>query len=230
MRDGDPGLGHEVADVAGHAVDVRDAVVHVEGLALAQELAAQRLADCGRIVLADVGEDGAAVGRWSVDHGEVPDAGQGHLQGARNGTGRQRQHVDALGHALHGLLVGHAEALLLVDDEETEVLELHVLGQQPVRADDHVDAPVGQALHDGPLLGRRQEAAEQLHPHRVGRVAVGEGLGVLAGQQRGRSQHRCLRPVLHRLEDGAHGHLGLAEPDVAAHQTVHRPRLLHVAP
>ena len=125
-------------------------------------------------------------------------------------------------------LCGHAEALFLVDDEEAEFLELHVLGQQPVRADDDVDAPVGQALHDGPLLGRRQEAAEQLHPHRVGRVAVGEGLGVLARQQGRRGQHGGLRPVLHRLEDGAHGHLGLAEPDVAAHQAVHRPRLLHV--
>ena len=135
-------------------------------------------------------------------------------------------HVDALGHAFHGLLVGHAEALLLVDDEETEFLELHVLGQQPVRADDHVDAPVGQALDDGPLLGRRQEAAEQLDPHRVGRVAVREGLGVLARQQGRRSQHRSLRPVLHRLEDGAHGHLRLAEPDVAAHETVHRAAAL----
>ena len=34
------------------------------------------------------------------------------------------------------------------------VLELHVLGQQAVRADDDVDAPVGQALHDLALLGR----------------------------------------------------------------------------
>ena len=35
-----------------------------------------------------------------------------------------------------------------------EVLELHVLGQQAVGADDHVDAPVGQSLHDLALLGR----------------------------------------------------------------------------
>ena len=126
--------------------------MHVKGLALAQELAPDRLADRSGSLLADVGEDGAAVGRWSVDHGEVPDAGQGHLQRPRNGARRQGQHVDALGHAFHGLLVGHAEALFLVDDEQTEVLELHVLGQQPVRADDHVDAPVGQAL-------RRRRAA-----------------------------------------------------------------------
>ena len=33
----------------------------------------------------------------------------------------------------------HAEALLLVDDEQAEVLELHVLGEQAVGADHHVD-------------------------------------------------------------------------------------------
>ena len=83
--------------------------------------------------------------------------GQRHLQRARDGAGRQREHVDALGHALHGLLVRHPEALLLVDHQEAEVLELHVLGQQAVGADDDVDAPVGQPLHDlraaGPATG-----------------------------------------------------------------------------
>ena len=78
------------------------------------------------------------------------------------------------------------------------------------------------------LLRRREEPAEELDPDRVGRVPVGERLGVLAGQQRRGRQHRRLRPVLHRLEDGAHRHLGLAEADVAADQTVHRPRLFHV--
>ncbi len=70
---------------------------------------------------------------------------------------------------------------------------------------------------------------EQLDPDRIGRVAVGEGLRVLAGQQRRRGEHRGLRPVLHRLEDGPHRDLGLAETDVAADQPVHRSRLLHVA-
>jgi len=35
--------------------------------------------------------------------------------------------------------VRHAEALLLVHDEESEVLEADVLRQQSVRADDDVD-------------------------------------------------------------------------------------------
>ena len=152
VGDRHPGLGDHGADVAGDPVDVRHAVVHVEGLPLAQHLAAERLADRRGIVLPDVGEDRPPVGRRRVDHGEVADARQRHLQRARDGAGGERQHVDALGHALDGLLVGHPEALFLVDHQDPELLELDVLGQQAVRADDHVDAPVGQSLHDLALL------------------------------------------------------------------------------
>ena len=204
--------------------------MHVEGLPLAQQLAAQSLADGRGVVLAHVGQDRPPVGRRGVDHGEVPDAGQRHLEGARDRAGREREHVDTLGHTLDRLLVRDPEALLLVDHQEAKVLERHVLGQQTVGADDHVDAPVGQALDDLALLRRREEAAEQLDPDRIRGVAVGEGLGVLAGEQRGRRQHGGLRPVLHRLEHRTHGDLGLAEADVAADQAVHRPRLLHVPP
>ena len=37
------------------------------------------------------------------------------------------------------LLVRDAETLLLVDDEQAEIPELHVLREQPVRADDDFD-------------------------------------------------------------------------------------------
>ena len=50
------------------------------------------------------------------------------------------------------LLVLHAEALLLVDDEQPEVLELHVVGEQPVRADHDVDLARSTPAHDRVLL------------------------------------------------------------------------------
>jgi hypothetical protein len=55
-----------------------------------------------------------------------------------------------------------------------------------------------------------------------------EGLGVLLGEQRGGDEHRRLLAVLDGLEHGPHRHLGLAEPDVAAHQAVHGHVGLHV--
>ena len=61
VRDDDAGLGHELADAARDVLDVADAVVHEERLALAQQLAAERLGDGALVELADVGEDRLAV-------------------------------------------------------------------------------------------------------------------------------------------------------------------------
>ena len=45
---------------------------------------------------------------------------------------------------LEPFLVGDAEMLLLVDDDEAEVLELDGLAEQRMGADDDVDAAVGE--------------------------------------------------------------------------------------
>ena len=60
------------------------------------------------------------------------------------------------------------------------------------------------------------------------RVALGEGLLVLADEQRRRHEDRDLLAVLDRLERRAHRDLGLAVADVAADEPVHRDLLLHV--
>ena len=79
------------------------------------------------VVLADVGEDRLAVGRRGVEQREVADAGEAHLEGAGDGRGVMREHVDVRAQLLDGLLVLDAEALLLVDDQQAEVLELDAL-------------------------------------------------------------------------------------------------------
>ena len=109
---------------AADLVDVLHPVVHVEDLALAQQLAADGLGHGPLVVLADVGEDGLAVGRRRVEQRQVADAGEAHLQRAGDRRGGEREHVDVGRQLLDGLLVLHAEALLLVDDEQAEVLEV----------------------------------------------------------------------------------------------------------
>ena len=61
---------------------------------------------------------------------------------------------------LQPLLVGDAEALLLVDDDEAEPLELDALGEHRVGADDDVDRAVGQAFLGRLGLGGGDEARE----------------------------------------------------------------------
>ena len=228
VGDGDAGLGHELAEARRAVLDVLHAVVHEEHLALAQELATDGLGHGPLVVLPHVGEDRLAVRRRGVQQRQVADAGERHLEGPGDGRGRQREHVDVGLHLLDRLLGAHAEALLLVDDEQAQVLEGDVAGQEAVGPDDEVHLAGRQPLRHRARLGRGEEPGEQLDPHGVGREAVGEGLEVLGGEERGRHQQGHLLAVLDGLEGGPQRHLGLAEADVAADQAVHRGLGLHV--
>ena len=153
VGDGDAGLGHQLGQPRRLLLDVPDPVVHEEDLALAQQLAADGLGDGPLVVLADVGEDRLAVGGRRVEQGEVADAGEAHLEGARDGRGGEGEHVDVGAELLDRLLVRHTEALLLVDHQQAQVLELQVARQQPVGADHDVDLAGGHPLDDRTGLG-----------------------------------------------------------------------------
>ena len=129
------------------------------------------------------------------------------------------------------LLVRHAEPLLLVHDQQPEIAELHVLRQQPVRADDDVDLAGGEIRRASRFCSAFDaEAADHVDADREAREALLQRLLVLERQHRRRREKRDLLAVHHRLERGAHRDFGLAVADVAAEQPVHRRRRLHVAP
>ena len=141
VADGDPRAGHQAPHALGGRLDRLDAVVDVEDLPAAVELAADRVAHQPVVVLRDPRLDREAGLRRRLDHRQVADADEGEVQGARDRRGRQGQHVDLAPHRLDALLVRHAEALLLVHDEQAEIGEADVLREDPMRPDQDVDAP-----------------------------------------------------------------------------------------
>jgi hypothetical protein len=120
------------------------------------------------------------------------------------------------------LLVLDPEVLLLVDDDETEVLEPDLLRQHRVGADDDLELAGLEALARlrGFLGGG--ETRQAPHLDRPAFEPLGEGLEVLAGQQGRRRHDRHLLPAHGHDEGCAQRHLGLAEANVAADQPVHR--------
>ena len=127
------------------------------------------------------------------------------------------------------LLLLDAEALLLVDDEQAEVLAGARRGRAarcvPMRMSTSPAVEGGDGLL---LLLGRAEAADVVDRERVVLEALGEGAEVLLGEDRRRRQHEHLLAVVGRLERGAQRDLGLAVADVAADEAVHRLRALHV--
>ena len=123
MRDRDPRLGYQVAQLPGGPLDRLDPVVQVEHLPVAQQLAVDRRGHLPLVVRADERQHRVPFLRRRRDGGHLADAGDRHLQRARDRRGRHREHVHLGTQLLEELLVFHAEALLLVHHHEAELLE-----------------------------------------------------------------------------------------------------------
>ena len=126
VADDDARVRHQRCDAFGHGVDVDDAVVQVKNLASAIELALDGVANDALVVLRDDGFDGQTVLRRRFDRAHVARAGEREIERARNRRGAEREHIDELAQQFEFLLVHHAEALLLVDDDQAEIFELDV--------------------------------------------------------------------------------------------------------
>ena len=228
VADEDAGLGQEGADAEGEGFDGRDAVVEEVDLAAAVDLALDGVADQAFVVIGDDGLDGETVLGRGLEGGEVAGAGEGEVEGARDGGGGEGEDVDGLAEEFELFLVADAELLFLVDDDEAEVLELDVGRDDAVGSDDDVDGPVGCGLEDGALLFGRAEAGEEFDAHGVLGHAIAEIVVVLLGEDGGGDEDGDLFSSEHGLEGGADGDLGLAEADVAAEESIHGLGGLHV--
>jgi len=85
-----------------------------------------------------------AVARWRFNHAQVARADKREVQRARNGRGAHRQHMHVRPQMLELFLMPHAKTMLLVNDDESEILEMHIRAEQPVRADDDVEPAIAQ--------------------------------------------------------------------------------------
>ena len=197
-------------------------------LSAALEFAQHSFADHAIALAAHKSLDGQAPLRRGRNHAQVAQTFQSHAQGARNRRGGEREHIDLGAKGLHGLFVTHAKAVFLVNDEQPQALELHVLAEQLVRADDDVDGAVSHTLDGGGDLLGRAKAAHLGHLDRPFGKAVHQRLVVLLGQQRGGRQQRHLLAAGDRNEGRTQRDLGFAKADVAADQPVHGPRADHV--
>src|SRR6266540_595683 len=209
-------------------VDRLDAVVQVEALTAALDLALERELHHLFVEFAHRRADRPATFGRRLNDGDVPQPREGHVQRARDRRRAEREDVDLEPQRAQQLLLRDAEALLLVEDDEAELLRDHVAAEDAVRPDQNVHLArleVGEHLLH---LARWAEARDHLHAHRKVAVACAEGMPVLLGEDRRRREHQRLLPVDCDGEGGADRNLCLAEADVAAHEPVHRSGRLEV--
>ena len=122
----------------------------------------------------------------------------------------------------------HAKPLLLVDDEQGQIGDLHILRDQPVGADDDVDLALRGGRQNGLYLLRRPEPRERLDAGTRLAEPTAEGVEVLLTEHGRRDQDGHLLAVAYRLVGGTDRNLGLAEAHITAEQPVHGLVGLHV--
>ena len=115
---GDARLRHELADFGGHVIDIGHAVVHEKDLSFTHELTANRGGNLAVGARADEGQHGVALLGGGGQRRGFANTGQRHFEGARDRGCAHGQHVHVGAHLLQLFLMFHAEALLLVNDDQ----------------------------------------------------------------------------------------------------------------
>ena len=216
MPNGDACFGHQLAQAARKGVDVGHAIIKEINLTVAGNLAQDGVAHQAFVIVHHIGLHGDALLGRGFQQAHIAHAHHAHVQRARDGRGAEGEHIHALFQVFDALLVRYAKALLLVDNQQPQILKLHILAQQPVGA--HQDIALARGgMADGLALRLgRAEAADHIDIDREIMEALEACIIVLLRQDGSGRQQRHLLAILHRLEGRAHGHLGFAVAHVAA--------------
>ena len=143
----------------------------------------------------------------------------------------------------------YAETVLLVHDDQTQIVEAHLIGKQGVGANHNLGGAVGEFLQYLALGAGTHGGGQQAHTHTAGfRPAPrGDSLGrtggriisirvfgrrhipqdvqhrtqMLLGKHLGRGEHRGLAARIGNLQHGAQSHHGLTGTHITLQQAVH---------
>ena len=228
VADDDAGLGHQGLDAVSEQFDGFHAVVQQENLSSALQLAFHGLFHDAFVVRAHACLDGLPVDGRGFNGAHVTCSHQGNVQGAGNGRGGQRQHVNSLEAFLEFFLVSDAEALFLVNDYQAQIFHGYVIGNEPVRAYDDVHSSRSEPFQRGADVRRAAEAAEHFNTYGVFAHAFLERAEMLFRQYGGGDQHGRLAASRHAFEGGADGNFRFSEAHVSADQAVHGAGGFHV--
>ena len=114
-----------------------------------------------------------------------------------NRCGRQCQHINVFLKLFDFFLMSHAEALLLINDQQPQILKFHIGRQNPVCSDHDIHQSLFQIRHRPFLFRGCPETAQQIHSDREILHALHKGIVMLLGEDRRRHQIDYLLSLIH---------------------------------
>ena len=228
VGNGDADIFQHLGKPVRRPVDILNPVVEIVDLSSPLQFPPDGVRNQAPVMLHDKGLNRNPVFWRFIDGGHVADAAEGHVHCPRNRGCRKRQHINPPGEFLDVFFVRHAEALLLIHNQEPEIFKPDIFGKQPVGSDHQIAFPALQIFQGLAVPSAVSQAAEGFNLHRETEKALQRRLVVLLGQDGGRHKNGRLLSVQHAFHDGAERHLCFPEADIPAQQPVHRDRGFHV--
>src|SRR5438270_2753748 len=176
-------------DMFRHTIDRFHSIVDEEHLAAAIELARNTFVDQSVVPRLDIREHRRSIARSCLHQRHIPQTGQRKVQRTGNRCGSQSQDISIQSKLLEAFLVFDTEAVLLVNDDESELGEGDVVAEQAVRADYNISSPRFEIGDDGLLFFRGLKAAEGLHIDRKISESLTESARMLIGKNGRGHQH-----------------------------------------
>ena len=138
------------------------------------------------------------------------------------------KHIDLGFELFESFLVHDAKTLLFVDDEQTQVFELHIVGEQAMRRNHDIDAAGFQFLDDLTLffIGSKTRNISTVNGNGARRSL--KRIEMLLREHGRRHENRHLLAVARGFERGAQRHFGFAVSHIADDESIHRSRFFHI--
>ncbi len=140
MPDANAGFWNNIAQVIGRLLNAHNSVMDKVDLSSAINFSENGGADEGIIGGGDSRFDGQAFFRWGINDAHIADAGQGHVQRAGNWGGAEGQSINVGFHLFQPLFVHHAETLLFVNNQQSQLLKSNIFLEQTMGANDDINA------------------------------------------------------------------------------------------
>jgi hypothetical protein len=163
--------------------------------------------------------------RQLAQHGHVEVAVGGQRERARDRRGGHVQHVRGQRRrrlAVERAALVDAEAVLLVDHDDREAVELDGGLDQRVRADEQPQLAGGELAEQVGAARRGRRAGQQRRLHQLARHQLLQRREVLLGERLRRRHQRGLRAALDRAQHRVERDDGLARADLPHQQPLHR--------
>lgn len=127
-----------------------------------------------------------------------------------------------------------SESVLLVDDCETERMEMDVVFEERMRPDDDGNIPIPESRFDVFFLPRRESADEEIGCDAKSREELHRTREVLSRKDLGRGENRDLYALSYlltleyRMDSSDEDNDGFTSSDISLEEALHRVSSLHV--